>query len=460
MQPVPVKIFCFLMLWSLVVPLQAASSARTLARVVDPVVATGADLPQLIGAPANDIRVFAFREGRAEVIPFQIDQRDSHGNWVWDVVYRKRFAFIDEDAGTGLKREPRRHGRGTVDDQDPRGQALLDANDELVFMAADAGDREPAARRLLEAETLLEMELSESGRDARAWVYIAGYKRSPPPLATTRYMHYDALDRQVTTPVYGFHFSDDHMALIHDLSVNGVTIVDRIRIHGEITVNLPLPNRRVKFSERDIRGYTEGYIAGPVRIIKRNIAHFSMLGGLIRASNVTCDNFYYPRHAEIPVCLSIGFPVQQVEMTLTTDYRDPPFNRLYMGGAPLEHDSVSDSLRARLRRLGTEWIVLAGDQATLTSLVVLPDTTDGEAEALPCLCESGQHPLRARVGEGTATETGFVVTSSAECPEGDHVLYGTYVITTRPYVAGDEAEALKLKHDRLGLRVSRVPPAE
>jgi hypothetical protein len=452
------RIFGLLILWLVSAPLYAAGGGRTLDRVVDPVVATGTELAPLIGAAVDNIRVFAFRGGRAVAVPFQIDQRDSHDDWVWEVVYRKRFTFIDDDAGTGLKRKPYRDGRGTVDDQDPPGTALFDANDELVFMAADAGDRQPAPRAALPASTILEVELSESSGGGRAWVYIANFKASPPPLSPTRYMRYDALNRQVTTPVYGFHFSDEHMALIHDLSVNGIIIVDRIRIHGEVTVDLPLPDRHLTFSEGDIHGFTRGYIAGPVRIVKRNIAHFSMLGGLISSSRVTCDNFYYARHAEIPVCLSIGFPVQQVEMTLTTDYRDPPFKRLYMGGSPPQPD-VSESLQARLRRLGTEWIVLAGEQASLTSLVVLPETAAGEAQALPCLCEGGHQPVRTRVGQGRETETGFVVTSSAECPKGEHVLYGTYVISTRPYVPGDESAALRLKHDRLRLRVSVVPPA-
>ncbi|MGD8843309.1 MAG: hypothetical protein PVJ83_07520, partial [Gammaproteobacteria bacterium] len=243
MLPVPIKSFGCLILWLAFAPLYAADSDRTLDRVVDPVVATGADLAPLIGAAVDNIRMFAFREGRAAAIPFQIDQRDSRDDWVWEVVYRKRFSFIDEDAGTGLKREPYRSGPGTVDDQDPPGTALVDANDELVFMAADAGDRHPAPGAALKAPTILEVELSESSGDGHAWVYIACYEASPPPLSATRYMHYDALDKQVTTPVYGFHFSDQHMALIHDLSVNGIVIVDRIRIHGEITLKLPLPNR-------------------------------------------------------------------------------------------------------------------------------------------------------------------------------------------------------------------------
>jgi hypothetical protein len=40
--------------------------------------------------------------------------------------------------------------------------------------------------------------------------------------------------------LYHFNYSDDHAALIHDLQVNGQTIIDRIRFTGKITLNLPV----------------------------------------------------------------------------------------------------------------------------------------------------------------------------------------------------------------------------
>ena len=68
-------------------------------------------------------------------IPYQIDQRDSTGSWVWSVVYRQSYK-IDYDSGSApFIRSPETAGIGTYDDQDPKGKALLDANDVAVFMA-------------------------------------------------------------------------------------------------------------------------------------------------------------------------------------------------------------------------------------------------------------------------------------------------------------------------------------
>jgi len=443
-------------------PLRAQPSyqAKTLQREVDPLLISGRQLPQLIGKDIGHVRVFALRAGKFVAIPFQIDQRDSSGQWVWDVVYRKRFAFIDEESDGANKWKSATSGNRTVDDEDPVGTALIDANDVLVFMAEDAGDYSKAPHEGIDAPLILSLEVSDPLSEARGWVYVAAFSAPPPPLSETRYMKYDAQRKTVESPIYSFHFSDEHMALIHNLQVNHVTVVDRIRVHGAITLSFPVPDRKLTFDEEDIHGHTAGYIAGPVRIVKRNIAHLSLVGGLVRAPEVTCDSFYYPHHAQIPVCLSTGFPIKQIAMTLTTDYRNPPFRNLYMGRAQAadSKSGAAESLQARLRRLGTEWIVLGGNEASLISLVVVPDTVQGQAWAQPCLCAGKEQPVRSRAVSGIPTETGFLITSSADCPEGEHVIYGSYLISAQPYEPGDEYAAFKMQHLQLTTHISRVWP--
>ena len=389
-------------------------------------------------------------------IPYQIDQRDSTGCWVWSVVYRQSYQ-IDYDRGTApIIRKPETAGSGTVDDQDPKGEALLDANDELVFMADDLGDRAGNVRAALQADLVEEIEITDPADGARAWAYVAWYPESPPARSPTRYMEYSAREHMVRSPMYDFHFSDKHMAVIHDLRVNGIPIIDRIRIKGKITLGLPFTDTTIEFTEEDIHGYTEGYIAGPVRIIRRNIAHLSIAGGLLNTTEVTCDHFYYARHAEIPVCLSIRFPVKQVSMTLTTDYRNPPFHNLFMGEThePPPGADRARPLEAHVRELGTEWIAFDSHAASIVSLMVVPDRIEGQAQAQPCLCENLPETPHARASVGTPTEAGFLITSTSECPKGEHVLYGTYLISARPYQPGDENAALRMQHSKLTTRIT------
>jgi hypothetical protein len=428
---------------------RADDGARTLQRLADPVIVEGVELPPLSGKDINHIRVFAFHENRPVAIPYQIDQRDSTGCWVWTVVYRQSYQIDSNGGYAPLIRKPENAGSGTVDDQDPKGQALLDDNDELVFMATDLGDRGVDVQRTLHAGLVLQIEVVDAAAGTRGWAYAAWYPDSPPARSETRYMQYNARDRMVRSPLYDFHFSDEHTAVIHDLRVNGTPIIDRIRINGEITLDLPFIDSTIKFTEEDIHGYTEGYIAGPVRIIRRNIAHLELAGGLLSSSEVTCDHFYYPRHAEIPVCLSIRFPVKQVSMTLTTDYRKPPFHHLFMGQAREPAQGQTRSLEAHVRELGTEWIAFDSNNASIISLMVVPSPIEGKASAQPCLCGDTEETARAQASVDTPTEAGFLITSTTECPKGEHVLYGTYLISARPYQPGDENAVLRMQQSKL-----------
>jgi hypothetical protein len=440
---------------------QADGGTRTLQRLADPVIIEGAELPLLSGKDINHIRVYVFHKDRPLAIPYQIDQRDSAGHWVWTVVYRQSYQ-IDYDKGAApVIRRPETAGDGTVDDQDPKAKALLDDNDELVFMAKDLGDRGRDVRRALHADVVQQIEVVDVAAGTRGWAYAAWYPDSPPARSETRYMQYSARERMVRSPVYDFHFSDEHSAVIHDLRVNGVPIIDRIRIHGEITLGLPFMDTTIKFTEEDIHGYTEGYIAGPVRIIRRNIAHLALAGGLLSSSEVTCDHFYYPLYAEVPVCLSIGFPVKQVSMTLTTDYRNPPFHHLFMGRAraPAPGQGQPGSLQAYVRQLGTEWIAFDSNKASIISLMVVPSVIEGGASAQPCLCGDMQEAARAQASVGTPTEAGFLISSTTECPKGEHVLYGTYLISAHPYRPGDENAVLRLQHNKLLTQITPLPAA-
>ena len=439
---------------------QPALSKKTLLRTADPVVIAGENLGPWIGKSIDGIRLFSFREGQATSIPFQVDQRDSRGNWVWDVVYRERVADPDGGFHTRVTRAPFTCGAGTVDDQDPAGQALLDPNDLLVFMAEDLGDRAALSQLALDAPAILELEVSDQANATHGWAYLAHYEESPPPACQVRYMRYDPERKTVRSPVYTFSFCDQHVALIEDLRVKGTPIVERIKILGEITLSLPLPNRCIRFDEEDIHGYTAGYIAGPVRVVKRNIASLDIAGGLMSGPEVTCDHFYYPRHAEIPVCLSVGFPVKEVSILLTTDYRDPPFHSVFLGDAAerVRAYSSDHALHTRSVEFGAEWIALDSSDASIISLVAVPDSLQGHAHAQSCLCGARHLPIRHGTSEGVHPRTGFLISSTPECPKGEHTLYGAYLVLDHAYQPGDEDSAVRMWRNPLTVEVSTMSP--
>jgi len=92
----------------------AGPQTRSLTRSEDYILFTGNDVPSLIGAGVGDLHLYAYGRSGFRAVPFQVDKRDSEG----------RYIFPDE-----TRRDPLRDG------------TRLDANDELVFMIRDAGDR-------------------------------------------------------------------------------------------------------------------------------------------------------------------------------------------------------------------------------------------------------------------------------------------------------------------------------
>lgn len=120
----------------LAAPASQAEGTSTLTRPADPVVVTASRLgPEVLGVAPP--RLVAFRwTGRWTRVPVQVDER-VEVSWSdvrhfprYDLELEKAVLYVDEKTGTGI-----------VDDI-----PTIDANDEVVLMARDAGDlRQPGA---------------------------------------------------------------------------------------------------------------------------------------------------------------------------------------------------------------------------------------------------------------------------------------------------------------------------
>ena len=125
--------------------------AKTLDRTIDPVTIGGEYFTNLLGTDIRRLRLFSFRRGSRIPIPFQMDQQDSKGDWVWDIAYTEGWPPSDSAFNEAWSPAWERSEAyvGVQDDEDPPGKQLLDGNDVLVFMARDLGDRNLAAQEAL-----------------------------------------------------------------------------------------------------------------------------------------------------------------------------------------------------------------------------------------------------------------------------------------------------------------------
>jgi hypothetical protein len=160
---------------SLISPSPARAQQSNLDRPEAPVVLRGDQLAHLVEARAREeqLRLFAWDGERMRAIPFQLDERTPVGDYAYDQGDERR---TDTDRGR------------------------LDGNDELVFMARDAGDRATlAARASLQPGEVTELELQDPTDASRGWVYLASYPSAEdaPALAEQDYISLDWRDDEL-----------------------------------------------------------------------------------------------------------------------------------------------------------------------------------------------------------------------------------------------------------------------
>jgi len=279
--------------------------ASTLTRPADPVVLTGADVESLTGIAPDDLVAFRY-DGGWEQIPVQVDERavvnynDVYdGNTSWGGGFT-RLSYADAGTFTG-------------GDTDP----TLDSDDEIVFMAKDAGMKpgtfsEPAG---VIPQSGVELIVSDPLDAGQGYVYLFEQDGSLDPSAGVQYVDYqfnllsgdylttynvggggDPEDTTIATAYYERHFSDRFITdeiCIHAGAATGVDILDRHK-------NLFAPG--VCDRSEDTFSAGEGAFicnrGGPVRAIRSYVGCNS--GPLTQR-----DNVYYEQREDITTYLRV-----------------------------------------------------------------------------------------------------------------------------------------------------------
>ncbi len=430
------------------------------AGLADPVFIAGSGLEQFQGKAIGLLRLFAVGSDGLRAIPFQIDQRDSRGNWVWDVVSPRNQISRYEYDNIGLVGPDwkRRRAGLAADDQDPEGQALLDSNDLLVFMANDLGGRASAGEpRFGAAATVVEISVVDNEGTQRGWAYLAYYPAAPPALSAVRYMHYFPGQQRIVSPVYEATFSDQHVSVLEQLTINGVALLDRTRLRGEVRAGVGAVGWLFRFTENDIDGYVEGYIDGPVRIVRRTNATLR-LGPLAAISGIRGEQYFYPQHSEVPVGLSLGVLTAKASLLLTADYHGSPFRRAFASGSGVAIELRDSASRYNLLQPGEglSWLALDGEHASVVSVLTLPDEIRGHTELSGILVQDKTLNDPPEGYPGAEPEAGYQVETKTGFPRGTHWLVGTYLYLPRPFAPGDAAQVIRLAGSRLTVGIAAL----
>ena len=393
----------------------------------------------MTGTEISKLRVFMSRNGHIRPIPFQIDQKGSGNDWIWDAVYdsdKVDDRFYEEESEQIVEQESL-----TYDDQDAPGKSVFDNNDVVVFLAKDAGDKDRKNVMQLGADKLLELKITDPVNQTKGWIYLAYFESDAPAKSDIRYIQYEPEKFRVSGPEHEFLYSPDNTMILDDFQLGGVSVFAGNRIRGEVTIGIGPITLDFEFNEKDMRGYSSGYINGPVRIIKRSV-EYVRLGSGITSPSVNCDHFHYPWHAEIPVLISKRFPVQRVSILATSIFREANFSRAEVDGIEKPIFLGDHSIQGNLltENIEAEWVELVGERVSVINSVKIPQHHKGHLDVTPYLIDAKQI---------SGVEVGFLVRTTDKTPDNDHVIHSVFLFATNSNRENFLANAIKLLQQKL-----------
>jgi hypothetical protein len=403
---------------------------KDLTRTEDPVVLTGRDLPGMIARPVGGLRAYALREDRMIPIPFQVDEFDREGR-------------ILSTAGASP---------GQDDDE-----GLLDANDELVVMAFDLGDRARREAYPAGARSAAEAEVTDPETGEKAWFYVFEFD-SPPAPSPVSYVAYDPEDDLVDTARYRMDFNGEHAVLIDDMriksasGVDGPNLIDRIKARTILKTRLYL---RVA-----------AYKIGPIRVV-RATEYYLRIFFLKVTPSAYVDFLFYrnaivgPSEMKIPFSPKIVFRGGSESISGFDFDHDIYGWKFYTENHPDPVTLTGESMKNEgEKREGVRWMALYGEPGgTLMRVVYGQSLLDAEVGYIFFYRDDKDREEKPEREKGESL-LGYYM-DVLQFPKGTHRFW-FYQYFAAPYEPGDEKKFNDILDRPLGVeaRAVSVPGAE
>lgn len=338
-----------LALWPVASRAQASGHTAQLERFYDPVIVQTGRLFGPSDRRVSHYRLYALRDGRLAPIPYQFDARDAHD------------ALLVGQATPGSER--------------------FDSNDELVFMARDAGDRLVDPSPPAGADALLEIEIVDPRDGARAWAYLAHVAGSVPARSSERYVTFDRASNGVRSALYSGTYvqGTNNFATFRVLPAaggSGENLFRRVRVVVQPTFSLLIGSFSPLFTESRFSVRIDGIKNGPVRAIRR-VRQWLDLGRFFpKAPSGTTYTLFYEGFFETPSVFKIPWlPLQalrEFRFIGVTDFSAAGRDMVYWDPANPRGLPLSDLHTPVVRDRDHEWYVVSGRGGTLMHVFEIP----------------------------------------------------------------------------------------
>ncbi len=342
----------------------AESKSRTLKRTDDPLVVEGKKAEALIGASIDNLSLMSWLFGKWEPVPFQVDERNDNDEYIW-----KQGDVITHDEKQGF-----------------------DANDELVFMVFDAGDRAPEGAAPAGSGKGVEIELTDPVDGSQAWVYLFEFPKDP-PRSGKDYIVF-TMDRankiaRVEAETYIIESVADavyynYLSLVHSDGTRTPDLIDRLKIRGVISIlfgTVKIPFNFDQLVKSKITAWTDGQ----VRIIRRGEGYLDVPGIELKGEGYSIS-YYWPNFFIYPMTLDIPLDLKSILTDLdlhgATDFTENAYGwHYYDRYNPYSEDVVLDGKMSEAEKSmefkrDRSWHVNTGPQGTFFHRIFFPDEWD------------------------------------------------------------------------------------
>jgi len=412
---------------------------KTLERDLDAVIMKAGDLDSLLGSPIDRLGLLALAHGELEPIPFQIDERDKKDRYVYEL--------------------------GTEPNPDP--DPALDANDELVFMSWDSGDRLDRPLELPGAEAAVEIELYDPVDAGMGWVYLVRFDGRP-PLSDRDYVDYDPEGDEIEGERYILGYSKrapisiGRQLVKPEAGGSGKSIADRMKIRFQGKVILGLV--QLDINEDGFTTEVTGYKDGPVRVLRRT-ANWQYLWRFIPTPRTYLNTQYFGRMIGYSLRFHVPFDVhafltEPVVRVSTDSTCERPGRRWYNSENPqgVAVDGWMSEEEMNLDRAEFSWTVVASNEPGEEGGWLSRNVYD--RDAFPIWFElfyqdDMSTPDPPEEEPGSCGNTGYHVYGLENIERGDYEL-GVVMFPIPGYEPGDETPYLMVHDDPLQIAVRDV----
>jgi len=379
----------------------------------DAVVVKGAQLSSLTGKELGSFSLMRWRGGKLEPIPFQIDEKTKEGAFVYP---------------NGQKKNPQ------------AGNGKLDAQDELVLMAWDAGEFAPASFPWPEsAESGAQIIITDPVRNNKAVVYLFSFP-SPPPISKGDYAQHLVEEGRNFVKTDHYYFGEpiakgffDRFHLVGPDGKIGPNLVDRIKGRGHITTMAGLVN--LLRGENDTPADLMAWIDGPVRVVHRMEGGLELPLGIKVKLAGGSDNVFYRNYLYTPIFFSLPAGAASLlkgsYMIYTIDYNNKFKGSYYFDPVNKTPTVIDGKMDAQEKALNLEsihnWYAVGGDQGNLVERMIVPAQWKDYVRITTFYVDDDQEPDPPEDEPGRH-QFGFKLGGLFEAPAGKYQYYLYYMV--------------------------------